>query len=181
MIMVLSCVDFLAVIANHPVFVLYLVFWLTENYDLLHKIEIYAHFATMILGYSFLALLVMNIERYLAVYYPIFHRTSVTRRRLLTLLATSFILFTTSMTLSANHMVISKKVGFTIYMAITFTPFVFVNYKLFKISRKIRRNKAVSPEERTTINLKNINTCLLAVGCPFHPLSMLHLVLLRNQ
>jgi hypothetical protein len=69
------------------------------------------------------------------------------------------------MTLSANHMVISKKVGFTIYMAITFTPFVFVNYKLFKISRKIRRNKAVSPEERTTINLKNINTCLLAVGC----------------
>jgi hypothetical protein len=115
MIMVLSCVDFLAVIANHPVFVLYLVFWLTENYDLLHKIEIYAHFATMILGYSFLALLVMNIERYLAVYYPIFHRTSVTRRRLLTLLATSFILFTTSMTLSANHMVISKKVGFTVY------------------------------------------------------------------
>ena len=39
------------------------------------------------LVFSLFALLVMNFDRYLATSYPIFHRTSVTKGRLLTLLA----------------------------------------------------------------------------------------------
>jgi hypothetical protein len=141
-------------------------FWSTEDYDLLQKMKIYAHFATFFLGFSFLALLAMSIERYLAMYYPIFHRNSVTRRKLLTLLAVLFILhFTILMIIYANDWVISTPVFMIVFMAIVFPPFVFINYKLYKISRNIRRIKATSPEKRTTINLKNIHTCLLAVAC----------------
>ena len=166
MIMVLSCFDLLAVITNHPLFALYVVVWSTEDYDLLHKLEIYTHFSDMFLGFSFLALLVMNIERYLGVYYPIFHRASVTRHRLLTLLAISLILpLILQVTLTANNLVISSTETFSIFMSIVFPPFLFINYKLFKISRKVRRINAISPEKRTTINLKSIHTCLLTVAC----------------
>ncbi len=87
MILVLSCFDFLAVITNHSVTVVHLVVWLTENYALLNKLGINMYLANRFLGLSFRVLLVMNIERYLGTYYPIYHRTSVTRRKLLTFLA----------------------------------------------------------------------------------------------
>jgi hypothetical protein len=165
MVMVLPCFDFLAVTANHPAFVLYVVFWLTQDYDLLHKMATYAHFATMFLWFSFFALLVMNFERYMAVYYPILHRNSVTRRRLLTLLAVLLILHTTITIISANDLIIVQIVGFIIFMAIAFPPFMFLNYKLFKISRKIGRTNAIYPEQRTTVNKKIISTCLFAGAC----------------
>ena len=86
MIMVLSCFDLVAVITNHAGILIYLISWLREDYNLLTKMETYLGYVEVFTGLSILALLVMNIERYLGAYYPIFHRTSVTRRRLLTLL-----------------------------------------------------------------------------------------------
>ena len=56
--------------------------WLHEDYDLLPKRKVYLYFGQVFLAFSMLVLLVMNIERYLGAYYPIFHCTSVTRRRL---------------------------------------------------------------------------------------------------
>ena len=86
MIMVLSWLDLLTVITNYPPLLLFLIFWLRKDFDLLPKMEIYICVSNSFIGFFFLALLVMSIERYLGTYYPIFHRTSVTRRRLLTLL-----------------------------------------------------------------------------------------------
>jgi hypothetical protein len=92
MITVLSCFDFLVVITNHPLIIVHLVFALNEEHHLLTVTRIYRRFSNLFIGFSIIALLVMTIERYLAVYFPILHRTSVTRRRLLTLLAVLFIL-----------------------------------------------------------------------------------------
>ena len=78
MIMVLSCFDLVAVITNHAGILIYLISWLREDYDLLTKMETYLGYVEVFTGLSMLALLVMNIERYLGAYYPIFHRTSVT-------------------------------------------------------------------------------------------------------
>jgi hypothetical protein len=77
MIMVLSCFDLASVITNHPLLALHLVFWINEKHDLVAKMEIYLHFGITAAGFSLVALL-MNIERYLGAYYPIFHRKSVT-------------------------------------------------------------------------------------------------------
>ena len=166
MIMVLSCFDFLVVITSHPLIIVHLVFWLNDKHHLLTVTEIYRRFSDIFIGFSIIALLVMNIERYLGVYYPFSHRTSVTRRRLLTLLAILCILPIIIIMISVNDLVISLPVAIVIFLAIIFPPIIFLNYKLFKISRKMRRNNRASPEVSTLhVNLKNIHTCLLAVAC----------------
>ena len=164
MILVLSCFDFVAVITNHPLILFHLVVWLTENYALLHKLEIYAQIATVFLGFSFFALLVTNIERYLGTYYPIYHRTSVTRRRLLTFLAMLLIFDTVKIILTIVK-VIPPAVGIMIFVVVTFPPFMFINSRLYRISKENRRNNAISPQKRTKINLKNVSICLLAAAC----------------
>jgi hypothetical protein len=84
MIMVLSCCDLLAVLTNNPLMALITAMsWLTEKLDVNAR---WAHISLrsthIFLVFSFFALLVMNFDRYLATSYPIFHRTSVTKRRL---------------------------------------------------------------------------------------------------
>ncbi len=172
MIMVLSCFDFLVVITNYPVIFLRLVLWSTGKYDLLAKVSIYGGFATLFIAFSILVLLVMSIERYLGAYYPIFHRASLTRRRLLILLAILFAIPIILIIISINDMVISYPVALAIFFVIVFPPFAFLNYKLFKISKKMRRDIAGYGDNSTSpdvsalhVKLKNISTCLLAVGC----------------
>ena len=165
MIMVLSCFDLVSVVTIYPGILLYLISWLREDYDLLPKIKIYRYVSDVFLGSSFLALLVMSIERYLGAYYPIFHRTSVTRRRLLTLLAILLIPTTVINILSSHGLVISDAVFLTICVSIFFPPFMFVNIKLFIVVRKVHRERAISPEKGTTISFKNISTASWAVAC----------------
>ena len=165
MIMVLSCFDLFAVVTNHPGILVYLIFWLREDYDSLPKVKIYLLCSSVFLSISFVILLVMSIERYLGAYRPIFHRTSVTKRRLLILLAILLIPTATMNIISRNGLVISCAVFAAIFMGLFLPPFIFVNFKLFNISRKVHRERAVSPEKRTTLNLKNISTPLWAVAC----------------
>ena len=140
---------------------------LTTNYevDLLAKMRIYQHWASLFPAFSALALLVMSIERYLGAYYPFFHRTSVTRRRLLTLLAIFIILTTVLYIISGKNIENRATVTLTIALVIFLPPFMFFNLKLITIDRKVRRGRTVSPGKRTTINFKTISTALWAVAC----------------
>ena len=165
MIIVLSCCDLLSVVTFSSGFLFYVTTWFAENDELYTKLTIFQHLLNLPANFSFCSLMVICIERYLGVYYPIFHKTSVTKRRLLTILAVFFILPTTLTILCTNGLVISTAVALSISMAIIIPPFIFFNYKLFKISRKMRRQNATSPEKRRKIRLKNINTCLLTVAC----------------
>ena len=165
MIMVLSCFDLVAIVTNHPATLLYLMFWLKEEYELLLNWTVYLNFVTLFYGFSFFVLLVMSIERCLGAYCPIFHCTTVTKRRLLTLLAILLIFNTTLYVISTNDMIISRTLAIILFIVASFPPLLYLNFKLFKISREVRQRKASSPEKRTTINLKSISTCLLAVTC----------------
>ena len=172
MIMVLSVCDFLVVITNHPLQIVRLVWWLQGKKHLLATLTIFLQFSDIFTGFSIMAVLVMSIERYLGAYYPFFHRTSLTRRGLLTLFAVLSLVPTILTIISAQDLVISFVAKLIILFVIVFPPFVFFNYKLFIISRKVRReiasrrNKTSSPEISTLrVNLKKISTCLLAVGC----------------
>ena len=121
-------------------------------------------FSIVFVGFSLLALLVMNFDRYLATSYPIFHRTSVTKGKLLTLLAIPSIVMLTFRVMSVNNYVISSPVfGLTFF--ILFPPLLFINYKLFTFVRKCRRNNGIPPEMKKTFSLNNISSCLLAIAC----------------
>ena len=165
MIMVLSCFDFAAVVTNNSATLVYLTFWLREDYDLLLNWAVYLNFVTIFYAFSVFALLLMSIERYLGAYYPIFHRTSVTRRRLLTLLAIILILYTTLCVISSNDMIIPWGSVIVTFIIASFPPLLYFNFKLFKMSREMRRRNEISPDERTTKNLKSISACLLASAC----------------
>ena len=117
------------------------------------------------LWFSLFALLVMNFDRYLATSYPIFHRTSVTKGRLLTLLAILIIVQITLKVMSVNDFVISHQVHFLIICILLIPAILFINYKLFLVVRKSRRNKRISLAIKKTFSLKNISSCLLAVAC----------------
>ena len=165
MIMVLSCFDLVAVVTNHPAILFFLLCWLREDYDLLITWRKYLDVLTVFIGSSFCVLLVMSIERYLGACYPVFHRTSVTRRRLLALLTMTLIFHTTLNVISNNDMIISRALAVIILVIVVFFPLLYLNFKLFKISREMRQRKATSPKQRATINLKSISTCLLVVAC----------------
>ena len=163
MIVVLSCLDLLVVLTNHPVMATIAILWMTGevNESLLPGLSDYCSF---FVGLSLLALLVMNFERYLATYYPIFHRTSVTKRRLLSLLAILIFVALVLLLLFLNF-VISYSVAAIIFFIILTPPMLFVNYKLFAIARRSRGNRRILPDTRKTTSLKNISSCLLAAAC----------------
>ena len=166
MIMVLSCCDLLTVLTNNSLMALITMSWLTGKLDVNARWPyISLRLSGIFLGFSLFALLVMNFDRYLATYYPIFHRTSVTKRRLLTLLAILIIVEITLAVMSAKNFVISLKVLVLIFSSLFRPAMLFINYKLFLIVRKSRKNKRISPDMKKTISFKNISSCLLVVAC----------------
>ena len=114
---------------------------------------------------SLLALLVMNFDRYLATYYPVFHGTSVTNRRLLTVFGILVIIQAALGVMSQDNFIISRYVYAVIFLLIVAPPMFFINYKLLTIARKNCRNNGVSPEMKKSFPQKNESNCLLSVAC----------------
>ena len=166
MIMVLSCCDLLAVLIGCPLVALFTMSWLTGKLDVNAR---WAHITSTstssFLTFSLFALLVMNFDRYLATSYPIFHRTSVTKGRLLTLLAILIIVEAILRAMSVNDLLISDQMHDVIFSILFIPAMLFINYKLFLVIRKSRKNKRISPEIKKTFSLKNISSCLLACSC----------------
>ena len=166
MIMVLSCCDLLAVLTNDPLMAFISMSWLTGELDVNARWpHISLSWTNTFLGFSLFALLVMNFDRYLATSYPIFHRTSVTKGRLLTLLAILIIVEITLRVMSVNDFVISYQVHLLIISILLIPAMLFINYKLFLVVRKSSKNERISPDMKKTFSLKNISSCLLVVAC----------------
>jgi hypothetical protein len=164
--MVLSCCDLLVVLTNHPLASLITLFWLIGKFDEYPGwADISSRLATIFVGFSLLALLVMSFDRYLATSYPLFHRASVTKEKQSALLAILIIFEVTLGLMSINDSVIPYEVGLLIFIIIIFPPMLFINYKLFTIARKSRRNNRISPGMKKSFSLNNISSCLLAVAC----------------
>ena len=162
MIMVLSCCDLLVVLNNHTFTALIAMLWLTRKLNVYPKwADIFFHSSAVLHGFSLLALLVMNFDRYLATYYPIFHRTSLTKGKYLTLFATLIVVELTVSVMSINEFLICGHTSVAIFLIILIPPMLFFNYKLFKIAR----NKRKSPEMKKSFSFKTISSCLLAVAC----------------
>jgi hypothetical protein len=140
--------------------------WLSGKLDINGKwAHIYLRTTTIFLVFSLFALLVMNFDRYLATSYPIFHRTSVTKGRLLTLLAILNIVEVILKVMSVNDFLISNQVHGVIFFILFILPMLFINYKLLLVVRKSRKNKSMSPEIKKTFSVKHISSCLLVVAC----------------
>ena len=164
-IMLLSCCDLLAVVVCHPSTGLVAMLWLTHEKFYVHStwLVILVDLSITLLCFSVLALFVMSFDQYLATHHPISHRASVTKGKLLTLFIFLVIIKITILAISVIHQVIPY--GLLIFGIIFVSPMLFINYKLFTIASKRRRNKQISPEMKKSFSLKNISSCLLVVAC----------------
>ena len=166
MIMVLSCCDFFVILTNHPLTAVVAMFWLSgKQNEYPSWVDTFSDIAGSSLGFSVFALLVMNFDRYLATYHPLFHRTSVTKRKLLTLLGILIFVQVVLTSMSVNNFIISYEAHIVIYLIIVGPAMVFVNYKLFVIARKSRKNKGLLPKIKKSFSFNNISSCLLTVAC----------------
>jgi hypothetical protein len=89
----------------------------------------------------------------------------VTKGKLLTLLGILTVIELALAVLSLDNFVISYLVGLLIYFIIISPPMLFLNYKLFTIARRSRRNNVMSSEKKKSFSLETVSSCLLAVAC----------------
>ena len=164
--MVLSCCDLLTVFTNHPFTALVAMLWLTEKLSVYPRFLLIPHeLLDIFIGFSLVALFVMNFDRYLTTHHPIFHRTSVTKGKLFILFTFLVIFETTVIAMSTNDFVISYQAGLLTFCMIFILPMLLINYKFFKIARKNHRNNGISPGIKKSFSWKNISSCLLAFPC----------------
>ena len=135
-----------------------------------------AYVSIILEAFSMFALLTLNIERFLSVLFPVFHRKSVTKRRLVFLQAFFMItLFLSTPVFFAGKII--GNVAITAFLLIILLVFMYLNYKILSIAKlkseikKITPPSAVLPHhqelKKLKISVKNISTCSLAVGCFF--------------
>ena len=156
-ILVLSCFDLAVVAIMHPIQISSTISVVLGKFT--HTQEsIRFYIANTINGLSMFALLVLTIERFLALTYPYFHQTAVTKRRLIFLLVLLMVLAAVTV-LSSSHlnMKISANLLSTISISVFLSLFIYLNYKMFIIARSKRDNETVansSNQERKRFNLQ---------------------------
>ena len=67
--------------------------------------------------------------------------------------------------MSTNNLVISYEVSVLIVGFMIVPPMLLINWKLFSVARKSRRQNATAPVMKKSFSLKNISSCLLIAAC----------------
>ena len=175
MIFVLSCFDLAVVAISHPVLLLLIISWSTKaHHQDKNEFDTWAYKVQYSLaGFSTSALLTMSVERYLALKYPFFHHTAVTKRRLLLFQAFFMIMIVSVSSLLHFHWETFGNVVTIVFISLFLFLLIYLNYNMFIIAKskniEVSSLKTQSDEEskRRKLNFKNISTCPVAISCFF--------------
>ncbi len=155
MILVLTCFDLATVLVCHPLIITSAYIWSTGDYDyenIYHRVKSYS---SVLFHFSFMALLVMNIDRILAVTYPFFHKQNVTRRRLMALLGVFLVAVLIQKVLAYRRLfIVACHAIDGAIVAALLVAISFVNCKMYSIVRAARR-----------VVTTGVSTSILAVAC----------------
>ena len=159
MILVVTCFDLAAVTVCHPLIITSSYIWSTGDYEATNIYHRISKYSSILFIFSSMALLVMNIDRFLAISYPFFHKQKVTKQRLMVLLGVLLIIILIERVLALAYgdvfgigviIYAPEAVLFAVYVLVIFT----LNCKIYKIAKKARRGLVTG-----------ISTCILAVAC----------------
>ena len=137
MILVLSCFDLGVVMVGHPRLILVAITSWSSDYKTALQMNEQITIAYMLLQeFAFCALLTMNIDRYLAIAHPLFHKTLVTKSRLLKLMLLLQLLFLFA-PISAYIPYLWKLINMIVAAlgAILVTAMLFINGRMLVIAR----------------------------------------------
>ncbi len=174
MILVLSCVDLAVVTITHPLLIASTIYYSLQEINKIHET---ARESTcfILYGVSIFAIFTLNVERYLALTYPFFHHVLVTKTRLVYFQALVTIIIVGLSPLYYFKMNTIANILVALYLSLLLFLFVCSNYKMFTIAKSKRADRGVAPvtaasstdekRQKQILNLNNISTCSLAVGC----------------
>ena len=155
MILVVTCFDLATVVVCHPLLITSAYIWWTGDYDyenIYHRVK---SCSSILFHFSFMALLVMNIDRILAVSCPFFHKQNVTRRRLMALLGVFLVAVLIQKVLAYRRLfIVLCHVVDAALVAALLVAISFVNCKMYSIVRAVRR-----------VVTTGVSTSILAVAC----------------
>ena len=172
MILPLSCFDLAVVAINHPIIVCRTILLSMDAYAS-EESELMTAWKAIVgnlTGFSISALLILSVERFLALRYPFFHQTAVTKRRLLLFLG-FFVLVTVSLSSSLffdGSIFVKIVIAFVLFFLFLF---IYLNYNIFIVAKsKGKGSSTYTPNDHQEtkgreLNLKQISTCSLVVGC----------------
>ena len=170
MILPLSCFDLAVVAINHPIMILRTVLWSNQGVG-----NIIMKWTTVTIsnltGFSMSALLTLTVERFLALKYPFFHQTAVTKRKLVLFLAFFIvIIFSLSSLLYFDWKIYG--IALAVVVLSFLSLFLYFNYNIFIIAKLKDKGRSTSTtggqeSKGLKLNLKQIFTCSIAVGCFF--------------
>ncbi len=168
LIMLLSFVDLATGLLGNSSFVLLSVKVLMHDPDC--RVYIFLENISLSLAaMSFMTLLLLNVERYLCIVYPLFHRKKVTKFKLfiVALALWNFGIASTLLRLFLNKI---GRILISIVILVTFTMFIYIYSTIFLTSRKIgrisERNK-IDNKANHLQDLKVAKSCAIVVGCTF--------------
>ena len=167
LIMLLSCVDLTTGLLGNSSFVLLSVKVLMHNPNC--KIYIFLENISLSLAaISFMTLLLLNIERYLCIVHPFFHRNKITK---LKLFIGAVVLWCCGIASTLLRLFVSTigRILTTLVILVTFTAFVYIYATIFRISRKRRKiSKRDDLDNNPNLqDLKVAKSCAAVVGCTF--------------
>ena len=164
MIFVLSCSDLLVVLVLHPLLIYWYTIWYLDDLSVFsERFQVFFYIGSTLYGFSMIGLLTMTLERYLGLVYPIFHKTSVTKKRLAVfLVATQGFAFLFETVAFTFEIFAITKPYTLVFIAVFAFVVIAMNYKMFCIAKS--RNKITSPtpiRNRPTLEYKKYYTCVL--------------------
>lgn len=176
MILLLSCNDLLLSSFVHSDLVHRAIWRLYEDGKGPLNENIVRYIRLILYSNSFITLLMMNVERYLALIFPFFYERSVTKRKLF------MVMLVLQMTIISVVVLCfwKKKDGtfLSIFLlSILLIVMFFVYFKLHKIARNLQESVVVPSSSESSIDImknkttlmkvKKTSTCVLAVACVF--------------
>ena len=163
-IFVLSCFDLVTVIVIHPLVIFWYITWYVEDIGPYSARFLWVFIiGSTTVGSSLLGLLTMTLERYLGLEYPLFHKTSVTKKRLVTVLFTiqAFPCIFGTMNIIFDISLFDQPYTLA-FVCVLFILVAILNWRIFSIA-KSRQKTILSNGRKGIMDYKKHYTCVLAV------------------
>jgi hypothetical protein len=172
MIRILSCFDLIVVAITHPVVILSTITSMHSGDLSQPREKISLDICVLLQSFSLMSLLVLNIERFLAIAYPFFHQRIVTREKVFSCLITILLFVTVGEAVAVSYKIGSAMM--TVILSFAVCLFAFLNYKIFIIAKSKQINEIIMLGPQSSVHTRkkkhfqgfqHICTCTLAVVC----------------
>lgn len=180
MIMLLSCNDLCVTIIVHPTYVMSSVAEITQQSKCVYKM-VYQTSTVLLSGMSYLTFVVMNIDRYLSICQPFFHKANVTKKRCLILSSCLWPISIVTAIVPIFGLDIQFFTSGITVVAVGGVLFMYVS--IYRVAKKRRKTTLVLPANRTgesalsiTMDLETTSTALVSCDTtrPKKALSFFH-------